>query len=423
MAAPPPLLLPTLQNWSCHNCGGCCRRHDIEITAEEHARIEAQGWTPADGVPAGPLIERSGGWFTPSVSRLAHRPDGGCVFLDERGLCRIHAKFGEAAKPLACRLYPFVFHPAGQRVAVGLRYSCPSVVADKGRSLSDRSTELKGLEREVVPDGAARIDPPEVNAGQRLSWPDTLRVVGGLDRIVAESELPLRDRLLRLEFLARMLDQARFEKISGARVDELVDLLTQASGDEVRPVLSAHYRPLAGTLVQFRLLCAQYARLETEREARSGWRHRWMMLRAAVRFARGTGHIPVLQEGFREVPFADLDRSFGAIAPVMDEVLTRYLRVKLQSLHFCGRAYYDIPLAEGLASLLLAVAATCWLARWRGASEGRATWTGDDLAFALAVVDHQHGFSPALGHKPARSRVRLLWKTQQLAPLLAHMTE
>jgi lysine-N-methylase len=423
MAAPPPLLLPTLQNWSCHNCGGCCRRHDIEITAEERARIEGQGWTPADGVPAGPLIERSGGWLTPAVSRLAHRPDGGCVFLDDRGLCRIHAKFGEAAKPLACRLYPFVFHPAGQRIVVGLRYSCPSVVADKGRALSERIAELKGLEREVVPEGAKRVDPPEINPGQRLSWPDTLRVIDGLDRVVADTAVPLRERLLRLEFLARMLDQARFEKIAGGRVDELLELLSNASGEEVRPVLSASEPPQAGSLVQFRLLCAQYARLETYREARAGWRYRWRLLRAAVRFARGTGNVPVLQEGFREVPFVDLDRSFGGPDAGMDEILTRFLRVKLQSLHFCGRAYYDIPLAEGLASLLLAVAATCWLGRWRAASEGRTAWTGDDLAFALAVVDHQHGFSPALGHKPARSRVRLLWRTNQLATLVAWGTE
>lgn len=419
MAASPPLLLPTLQNWSCHNCGGCCRRHDIEITDEERARIESQGWTPKDGVPDGRLIEKSGGWLGRAVYRLAQRPDGGCVFLDERGLCRIHAKFGEPAKPLACRLYPFVFHPAGQKVAVGLRYSCPSVVADKGRSLGERSAELKGLEREVVPEGASRIDPPEVNAGQRLSWPDTLRVVTWLDRMAADGARPFPERLLRLEFVARMLDQARFEKISGARVDELLELLSGASGDEVRPVLEAKVPPAAGTWVQFRLLCAQYARLETVREARAGWRHRWKMLRAAVRFARGTGRTPVLQEGFREVPFADLERSFGALDAEMDEMLTRYLRVKLQSLHFCGRAYYDVPLAEGLASLLLATAGACWLARWRAASQGRSAWTGEDLAFALAVVDHQHGFSPALGHKPARSRVRLLWSTGQTAPLLA----
>src|SRR6478736_6118333 len=97
-AMPLPLELPTIQNWSCHNCGGCCRQHAIAITVEEHQRIAGQGWTAADGIPAGqPLFERLG-WFPWSKwHRLAHQPYGACVFLDERGMCRIHAKFGEAA--------------------------------------------------------------------------------------------------------------------------------------------------------------------------------------------------------------------------------------------------------------------------------------------------------------------------------------
>ena len=94
------VLLPQLQNWGCHNCGGCCREHQITITDAEHQRIERQGWTVADGVPADrPLmVSSAAGW------RLNHQDDGACVFLDAAGLCRIHSKYGESAKPLACRM-------------------------------------------------------------------------------------------------------------------------------------------------------------------------------------------------------------------------------------------------------------------------------------------------------------------------------
>ncbi|RPI84673.1 MAG: hypothetical protein EHM42_07330, partial [Planctomycetaceae bacterium] len=51
-----PLQLPTLQNWSCHSCGGCCRQHEIEITAAERDRILAQNWTADDGVPVGTSV-------------------------------------------------------------------------------------------------------------------------------------------------------------------------------------------------------------------------------------------------------------------------------------------------------------------------------------------------------------------------------
>ncbi|HET6426488.1 MAG TPA: YkgJ family cysteine cluster protein [Planctomycetaceae bacterium] len=117
-----PLQLPTIQNWDCHNCGGCCTQHLIEVTEAERQRILAQNWTPADGIPAGqPLFEWHAGPPWKKRYRLAHRPDGGCVFLDDKGLCRIHAKFGEAAKPLACRIYPYAFHPQGKSVTVSLR--------------------------------------------------------------------------------------------------------------------------------------------------------------------------------------------------------------------------------------------------------------------------------------------------------------
>ena len=57
---------------------------------------------------------------------LNHRADGGCVFLGADNLCRIHGKFGSAAKPLACRIYPFLLVPAGDHWNLGLRLACPS---------------------------------------------------------------------------------------------------------------------------------------------------------------------------------------------------------------------------------------------------------------------------------------------------------
>ena len=80
---PLPLELPTIQNWSCHNCGGCCRQHAVAITPEEHRLIAGQNWTAQDGIPATqPLFERVGLFPWSKWHRLAHQPDGACVFLD-----------------------------------------------------------------------------------------------------------------------------------------------------------------------------------------------------------------------------------------------------------------------------------------------------------------------------------------------------
>ena len=158
--------MPTIQNWSCHNCSGCCRQHVIEVSEEEQQRIEAQKWSATDGIPDGrPVLEPLGSRY-----RLAHQEDGACIFLDDKGLCRIHAKFGEAAKPLACRIYPYAFHPAGGRLAVSLRFSCPSVVRNLGEPVSKQGRALKAMTRDAVPEEAGRIPPPVVHSGQRMSW-------------------------------------------------------------------------------------------------------------------------------------------------------------------------------------------------------------------------------------------------------------
>ncbi len=137
--ARPGVILPILQNWSCHNCGGCCREHQIVITADEKKRIDKQKWTAADGVAVDqPLIVPHGRDF-----RLNHQTDGACIFLDDQGLCRIHAKFGEAAKPLACRAYPYAVHPSGNSVTVSLRFSCPSVVQNLGQPVAQQRQSLE----------------------------------------------------------------------------------------------------------------------------------------------------------------------------------------------------------------------------------------------------------------------------------------
>ena len=182
------LELPTIQNWNCQSCSGCCRQHGIYITDEEHARIEGQGWTESDGIrPGQPLFVRMGGMLEKKWWRLAHQPDGGCVFLNEDGLCRIHAKFGEDAKPLACRIYPYAFHPAGKKIAVSLRFSCPSVVKNVGRGVADQAKEVREIARQVVPEHATDALPPDlsrdnsssglISANSRAPWTRPLRTM------------------------------------------------------------------------------------------------------------------------------------------------------------------------------------------------------------------------------------------------------
>lgn len=412
------LTLPVLQNWDCHNCGGCCRQHQIEITAAERQRILDQNWTAADGVPAENAIVSMGGMFGPPRYRLGHQSDGGCVFLNEQGLCRIHAKFGEQGKPLACRVYPYAFHPAGKTVAVSLRFSCPSVVKNAGRAVSSQQAEIRRIADAVVSGDSSTVPPPALNSSDRLDWSDFHRFVDALDASLAQPDLPLVNRLLQAYVWTNLVGQSTFTKLRGDRIRDFLELIQSAAAAEVPSLLTDKTEPTKVGRLYFRLLVAQYARKDTAASMSDGWLGRWRLLRAVWKFSRGQGEVPPLQDLFRPVPFTALEPSFGALSPEQEEIFTRYFRVKIQGLHFCGPAYYDVPFVEGFHSLLLVLPATLWIARWLAVGEGRNQLSTDDVARALAIVDHHHGYSPALGQVAARSRVRSLVATGDIPKLI-----
>lgn len=411
-----PLQLPTLQNWSCHSCGGCCRQHEIEITEEERQRIISQGWTTAD-VPQPEVIVTSGPPWQ-RRHRLAHQPDGACVFLDEKGLCRIHAKFGEPAKPLACRIYPFAFHPAGKAITVSLRFSCPSVVANRGASIESHKAELRDIQSQVVPAGTERLPPPRLNATQQLDWPDTLQVVELLEAVFEADDVPFAVRLLRALHVMALLDRAQFDKIRGERLTELLQILGDDAVSEVPHDVAQLSPPGRTARMHFRLLAFQYARKDTFAKEQTGWLYRWKMFKASLRFTHGRTTIPPLQAPFQDVPFAALEEPFG-VPQECEEVWTRYFLVKLQGLHFCGAAYYDVPVVEGFQSLALVFPVVMWLARWLAVSAGRKSLSPDDVARALAIADHHHGYSPAFGLSTFRARVRQLAQLNEIPRLVA----
>ena len=412
------LALPTIQNWTCHNCSGCCRQHLIEITDEERRRIEEQGWHEDGHFPSGqPVVVWHAGPPWKKRYRLAHQSDGACVFLDENGLCRIHAKFGEEAKPLACRIYPYAFHPAGKKVTVSLRFSCPSVVANHGKAVSEQQGELKKIARLVVPDGARTMPPPHVSSTEHLQWPDFLRFIDALDSTLAEPNVSVVTKLLRALFWTNLVDQSRFHKLQGTRLDDFLQLITQAAAGEVSEDLNDLDEPSRVGRMQFRMLAAQYARRDTLLSAEAGWRGRWRLLRAAMRFARGRGNVPPLQPGFQTVPFSSLEPPFGGLPDGAEELFSRYFRVKVWGIHFCGPAYYGVPFAEGFRSMALIFPVILWLARWLAVGEERETLQADDVARAMAVADHHHGYSPVFGQRSSRKRVGMLARLDDISKL------
>jgi lysine-N-methylase len=119
----------------------------------------------------------------------------------------------------------------------------------------------------------------------------------------------------------------------------------------------------------------------------------------------------------RGIGFAALERSFGGQTAEIEALFARYFDVKLSGMAFCGAAFYGLPVAEGFQSLMLMYPVIMYIARWLAAGEGRQRMDIGDVERAMTIADHHHGYSPAMGSRNFRRRVRWLVQHGELAKL------
>jgi lysine-N-methylase len=408
--------LPVLQNWDCHSCTDCCREYRVSVSDEERAQILAAGWEDDPAMKGVKLLARDGGWFSGKY-RLNQTPEGACVFLDENGGCRIHAKFGSAAKPLACRIYPFVLIPAGDHWRVGLRYACPSAVNDQGRPISAHHQALReyaeALEKQVGLAGRA-IPVPMLQRAQTIPWSDVGLFIRAFRDIVTDERRPLEWRLRKCMAVITLCREAQFDKISGDRLKEFLDVI----GEGVNPEVPAHPEAVAppgwvGRML-FRQAVAIYARKDTGRHRGISRRGRLALLWAAWKFARGSGRIPRVHGLLPEVNFEQVEGATGPLSESGAQLLTRYYQVKIESGQFMGPNNFGRRFWDGLESLLVTYPAIRWL--------GRALIDRppeDALKLATRIVDDNFGFNPLLGSRRQLFGTRLMARRGELTRLIA----
>ena len=402
---PLPVITPNIPNqrWSCHSCGDCCRTLVGHLTPSERDRLDKQRWRDELGVE--PYVRVKG------APVLNKRVDGSCVFLTVDNRCLIHKKFGESAKPLACRIFPFSVRPAFGAWQASLRFDCPSITGNKGALLADHKGLLTDLVRDMRDGRAAREEVFPLRRGLTISSAQIDALMKRVRRWLDEEKYSVTDRVIGLSRAAAILNAASAESLSPGNWNTVLDLLFHALPVECGKAPPPATERQRGLLRQLAFAHAEHVSIA---EMRSGlfarMSKRWDQLRKARAFRTGRGDAPPLVGIGNSASFDSLE----AVAPAhadaasIRDLLSRYLTARIEGRAVFGPGYYGWPVLQGLSGLCLGVTAVGWLARYRAASLGRAALEFDDVARALGVMDRAATRLPALGTMAERTRITYL---------------
>lgn len=388
----------------------------MQLREADVARIAEQQWTARLG--SNPIVEFRGQKY------LRQRADGACIFLLSDGRCRVHAEFGFEKKPIACQMFPYMLAPAMRNAQLGVSFACQSVVENKGELFRGQVPDavriaLRGLPEVLRPARVvdlARNRPAETG---EIEWL-TNRLVRWI-----ESDAPLCDRLDGIAWIAQTLAVARLQRVRGAQWRELLDVLFDALGAELRlhPIAPASFRQRA--LLQ----SAIFARTEDPKPMSVGAPSRLLaivrQLQRSRSWRRGSGEriVPAIgSASSSRVTFAqvwNVSAQGSADDRVsIDALMTRWLRASIEGGRVWGSGYYGWSAVDGLAALSLCAACVGWLARFEAARASRNAVALADVQSALRRIDRTSGRAPWLGRKSERLRLAFLVRDDGLRRVL-----
>lgn len=404
-------VLPLAERWDCHQCGVCCRGSLVPLSEEDLARLKAQGWEQHPDFRGQPIVVRQnlGG----HAWRLAHRPDGSCVFLLPDGLCRIHKELGFEAKPLVCRMFPLQIIPREHTAVLTLRRACPSAAADRGRPLQEQLDLARTLARERKLAEVPPVPPP-IKPGERPSWPRARRVLDCFQGLLTDPRYPPIRRLVHALTVCRWLQQARTRRLEDAALGELLAVLAAAAPDESREWFSHRRPPGRSAQLLFRQTAAEWVRLYPGMPLVPRWSQRWELLKAAWRFVLGRGMLPRLLPGLPPARFEQLEQPLGLLPPAVYEPLNRFLETSAVSWSYALANRSGWSVIESLRMLALSYPVALWLLRW--VASGRAPQP-EDLPPIITTLDRAQGYAPLAGRRQ-RWRLAVLAYGGQLEQLV-----
>jgi hypothetical protein len=143
---PDPLEMQFLpgQNYDCVRCGrGCREQWRIYADAHTEERIATSELAARRMEETGEssVFDRHPENGSPTMKR--HQ--GACIFLQEDNSCGVHAKLGVNAKPVVCRMFPFLPVNTPDGIFVGITFYCTAAKRNQGRPMDAHVWGLKEL--------------------------------------------------------------------------------------------------------------------------------------------------------------------------------------------------------------------------------------------------------------------------------------
>ena len=232
----------------------CCRGAWVVVTPAEveryrkvgAARLYTDGGTVAEALGIDPFEPVAHGHF-----RIRKRADGACGFLSGDNRCRIHEELGAEAKPLACRVFPFRFHPVPGRPLVTTSASCPTIVKNEGAPLAAQSREIAALRSEWTRAFPETAGPLLFVRGRPLAAETLAAIKATLRRMLDASSGDPPDLARGVERMARWLEDLsrhRVARLEPAAFAEYVALTGRHAAE------SADAQPPAAASAVTRLL-------------------------------------------------------------------------------------------------------------------------------------------------------------------------
>lgn len=404
--------------FNCRSCDiGCCARMAIPISEAERKslrRLNIPELPPEDECfPSSPDGNRS----------LGKRPDGSCVYAD--GVrCRIHAVYGYAAKPLACRIFPLhlqLWKDGG--ISAEYRFFCSGVAAGEGKKLGELTSQVRVFASEL----ASRRPPDDAvySARNPLPLEKVRKIFAGYRQILHDENLAWPVRLYGMSRVLAFHARPEMERGLAAADDAFADeaksfLLKSRTLLEAELDKRAGDRPDVAVRTAFHQLVCAYLR-EDDPAARQGFGRRLARSFHQLRIVLGGGSLADLNSAAPAAPGGRL--TGGGVPPEMRpaaaELFRHFFYGKLDSMHFCGRQVHNYTFEEGMRHLLLLAPVTMALAAGYAAAAGRGEIDGWDMRRAACRADATFARSPVFRVGQVKGWMERLAKPEHYAALLA----